>query len=91
MLSVRYANAFKKDRKLMRKRQKDISCLDEIIRLIINERPLPERCHPHFLHGAWEGCLDCHVFNDWVLIYEIDKQACTVIFHRTGSHADLFK
>jgi addiction module RelE/StbE family toxin len=59
--------------------------------LIEAEQPLPERCRPHSLHGRWEGCIDCHVFNDnWVLIYEIDREAGTVTFHRTGTHADLF-
>jgi mRNA interferase YafQ len=91
MLYARFTGPFKKDRKLMEKRQMDMACLNEVMEFIQNERPLPEHHHPHPLHGKWKGCIDCHVINDWVLIYEIDPEGKTVTFHRTGTHSDLFR
>jgi mRNA interferase YafQ len=76
----------------MRKRQMDIGCLDKIITLIVNERPLPEHCRPHLLHGKkWEGKWECHIENDWLLTYTIRPEERTVTFLRTGTHSDLFK
>jgi mRNA interferase YafQ len=91
VLEVKRTNRFKKEFALAEKRGRDMRKIIEVMGIIINEQPLPERCRPHPLRGKWEGCIDCHVLNDdWVLIYEIDKAAGTVTFHRTGSHADLF-
>jgi mRNA interferase YafQ len=91
MLEPIYTNRFKQELKLIHKRGWDLSKIETVTTLIINETPLPEHCRPHPLYGKWLGCMDCHVQGDWVLIYEIDPDAKTVTFHRTGTHADLFK
>ena len=81
---------FKKEFSLAEKRGKDMDKLIEIMRMIICEEPLPPQCRNHLLHGKWEKTFECHVEPDWLLIYEIDKSIGEVIFHRTGTHADLF-
>ena len=90
MLNPTFTGSFRKDRKLMQKRGKDISKLRETTTMIINEQPLPPERRNHSLHGEWKGALECHIQGDWILIYEIDHAANTVTFHRTGSHSDLF-
>jgi mRNA interferase YafQ len=90
MLNQRFTGTFKKDRKLMKKQNKDIGKLTYVMGMIINEQPLPPERHNHPLHGKWEGTLECHIQGDWVLIYEIDLAERAVVFHRTGSHSDLF-
>ena len=73
----------------MKKRGKDMNNLIEVMDMIIAEEPLPPKHCNHPLHGIWEGMYDCHIEGDWVLIYEPDKKAGKVTFHRTGSHSDL--
>jgi mRNA interferase YafQ len=90
MLKPVYTNRFKKELKLIHKRGWDLLKLKTITSLIINEQPLPEHCRAHPLYGKWLGCTDCHVVNDWVLVYEIDLENRKVVFHRTGTHSDLF-
>jgi len=90
MLKPRFTGPFKRERKLMGKRGRDINKLTEVMDLIINEKPLPPERNNHPLHGKLEGAFDCHIQGDWVLIYEIDPAAHTVTFHRTGTHSDLF-
>ena len=90
MLKPVYTKTFKKERKLMRKRGRDLDKLDEVIKMIAAEQPLPPERENHPLHGKWNDSLECHIQGDWVLVYEIDKAARTVTFHRTGSHSDLF-
>jgi mRNA interferase YafQ len=72
----------------MEKRNKDTNKLDELMRLITNEAPLPESCHEHLLHGNYEGWTECHVESNWLLVYKFGEN--TVLFDRTGTHSDLF-
>jgi mRNA interferase YafQ len=90
MLIPIYTKPFRKELKLMQKRGLDVYKLRKVMGMIIDEQPLPPERRNHPLHGEWEGTLECHVQGDWVLIYEIDSASHTVIFHRTGSHSDLF-
>jgi addiction module RelE/StbE family toxin len=79
---------FKRDRRLMERRNKDIKKLKKLMALIIAEAPLPRSCREHPLHGAYEGCTECHVESDWLLVYRFEDEA--VHFARTGSHSDIF-
>ena len=90
MLTPIFTGSFKKDHKLMKKRNKDIDKLTEIMGMLINEQPLLPKHKNHPLHGKWEGTLECHVEPDWLLIYEVDPAAREVTFHRSGSHSDLY-
>jgi mRNA interferase YafQ len=90
MLNPTFASSFRKDRKLMEKRGKDISKLRVVTTMIINEQPLLPKHENHLLHGKHKGKWECHVEPDWLLIYRIEKDTRKVVFHRTGSHSDLF-
>lgn len=88
MLTADYANRFKKDYKLAIKRNYDISLIDAIIRDLINEVPLSEKHQDHLLSGDYDGCRECHIKPDWLLIYQIGNGV--IVFERTGTHSDLF-
>ena len=92
MRNLRKTSSFKKDAKLLKKRGEDMAKLDRVVLLIAMEDPLPPSYGAHPLHGNWEGCMDCHIDGDWVLIYELhdDANPKQVTFHRTGTHSDLF-
>ena len=74
----------------MGKRNKNLDSLGEIASRIINEHPLPLKCHDHPLRGKHNGKRECHIEPDWLLIYKINTVKKTVVFDRTGTHADLF-
>ena len=74
----------------MVKRNKNLNALGEIVSRIINEQPLPLKCHDHPLHGNYNGKRECHIEPDWLLIYTINNETKIVTFQRTGTHADLF-
>jgi mRNA interferase YafQ len=88
MLAQNITRRFARDRKRMKKRNKDTNKLDELMRLITNETPLPRSCHEHLLHGNYEGYTECHVEPNWLLVYKFGQD--TVLFDRTGTHSDLF-
>lgn len=90
MLKPIKTTRFEKDRKKALKQHKDFDLLEEVVLELIYERPLDAKYKDHPLSGPWKGCRDCHIQNDWVLIYRIDEKAKTVTFERIGSHSELF-
>ena len=80
MLIPIFNEPFKKDIKLMERRCKDMTKINEIMAILIWEDPLPECCVEHELSGNYEGFTECHVVED---------EEKTICFSRTGSHADL--
>ena len=88
MLIPVYAPKFKKDYKRLGRAGKDTSQLDEVLSMIIHEEALPHNLSDHALHGKLSGYRDCHISDDWVVMYKIAGDR--VIFARTGSHSDLF-
>ena len=88
MLVADYTGQFKKDYKLAMKRGFDISLIDNLIRNLINEKPLQEKYKDHALSGNYTGYRECHIKPDWLLIYQIGNGV--IVFERTGSHSDLF-
>jgi len=75
---------------LMKKRNKNMDELTEVMDLLINEKSLLPKHENHPLHGNYEGKWECHVEPNWLLVYRTDKTSRRIIFYRTGSHSDLF-
>lgn len=84
-----FTKRFEKDVKAIEKRGWNIPAMKKLIRLILEGTPLPREYNDHALKGEWIGRRGPHVEPDWVLIYKIDGDS--VIFERTGSHADLYR
>ena len=88
MKRVSQTKQFHRDVKRMRKRGKDLSKLQALVRLLAEGSPLSLQNRDHPLIGAWAPSRDCHVEPDWILIYSPGVD--TLLLERTGTHADLF-
>jgi addiction module RelE/StbE family toxin len=55
MLKPAFKGSFKRDRKLLQKRNKNMDKLTEVISLLIKEQPLLTRHENHPLHGDYQG------------------------------------
>ena len=82
---------YRKDRKRLIKRGKDMSKLDAVIEKLANGEALPSHNRDHVLVGNRKGYRDCHIEPDWVLIYKVDGDRLVLILSETGSHADLLE
>lgn len=91
MLFPAITNQFLKDKKKALKQKKNLTILLKIMDKLISEEPMEPRYCDHPLKGNWKGYRDCHVENDWVLIYKIDKEKKQIVFVRLGTHSELFK
>ena len=87
---VIWTSKFKKDYKLAIKRGLNIDLLDDAIRILASNQPLPEEYCDHQLSGNWKGFRECHISPDWLLIYKIEKNILVLTLSRTGTHSDLF-
>ena len=90
MLTIKYQSAFKKDYKRIVKRGYDIRLLEEVISILANQEPLPEKFRDHSLLGKYTGCRECHITPDWLLIFEIAGDELILYLTRTGTHRALF-
>lgn len=79
---------FKKDIKRLVRQGKDQEKLLELVRALLDDKPLPLKKRDHPLKGAWAGRRDCDIDPDWILIYRKTKDELRL--ERTGSHSDLF-
>ncbi len=89
MKKVSQAKQFSRDVKRMRRRGKDLRKLEEVVKLLAEDTPLPPNHRDHPLTGPWQLSRDCHIEADWILIYTADKTSLRL--ERTGTHSDLFK
>ena len=90
MLTIRFSTKFKKDYKLVKKRGYDIMLLAEVLDMLCSGQPLPSKYREHNLTGNYEGCRECHITPDWLLIYELAADELILYLTRTGTHSDLF-
>lgn len=88
MRTIVRKSRFKKDFKKLLSSGKDLEELAEFIRLLANDEPLAERHRDHALIGDYEGCRECHITTDWLLIYQLTNTELILV--RTGSHSELF-
>lgn len=92
MLRTEFTGQFKKDYKLAIKRGCDPNKLSEVITLLVDEQPLPEKYKDHALVNSrnYKNMRECHIEPDWLLVYKIEHEILILKLIRTGSHSDLF-
>ena len=85
------AKRFRKSLKRMLRRGKDINKINDVILKLANGETLDPKYRDHALSGDLEGLRDCHIENDWVLLYFYTTTGELVLtLTDTGTHSDLF-
>ena len=90
MYDIVFTSKMKKDVKLMKKRNKNLNLLVDILDKLAHGEVLPPKNKDHQLSGYWQGFRECHIEPDWLLIYRIDNSELILFATSTGSHSDLF-
>ncbi len=88
--SIYYTNTFEKDYKQAKKRGYDLTLLKQIVTLLAEDSPLPQKNRDHSLTGEYKHFRECHIKPDWLLIYQKNEEKLILTCVRTGSHSDLF-
>ena len=87
MKEVRYSTKAKKDLKKYRNDLPKMQELYKVLSTLASGGALDSQYRPHMLSGNYKDCMECHVGNDFLLIW-IDSDAIYV--ERIGSHSELF-
>ena len=90
MLSIKYVTQFKKDLKRYQHQNSILQELNDILKLLLAEKTLPESYRDHPLVGGYVGMRECHVKADVLLVYWIDVENQKLVLERLGSHSELF-
>ena len=87
---IRKTSRYKKSLKKMLKRGKDIKKISAVVRMLAMGVTLPPQYRDHALSGDLAGLRDCHIENDWLLLYYIEDNVLVLTLSDTGTHSDLF-
>ena len=90
MYTAKPTGRFSKDLKRIEKRGYNIALLTDVIKKLAKGEKLAAKYYDHALKGKYEGCRECHITPDWLLIYEIVGSELILYLTRTGTHSDLF-
>jgi len=90
MFQLVYTNRFKKDVKLLQKRDFNMDLLKIAISSLEENGGLPAQYQPHKLSGSYTGFWEAHLKSNWLLVWKVFPEENEVWLTRTGTHADLF-
>lgn len=89
----RTTKRFRRDYAKMERSGKKMQRLDAVMGILVDGTVLPSKYKDHALLGEWKPLRDCHIEGDWILLYELERDAEdqeTVTFHATDNHENLF-
>lgn len=87
MKKLHPTSQFKKDFKRIRRFPKKVAAFERIAGMLLNGVPIPQEFKPHMLKGEYKGCMECHIEDDFLLIW-IDGDIIDLV--RIGTHSELF-
>ncbi|MBO7138542.1 MAG: type II toxin-antitoxin system YafQ family toxin [Bacteroidaceae bacterium] len=89
MKKVRYSTQFRKDFKRYKNKPEKVDALRNLTKLFEEGKPIPPEYSPHPLSGKYKGFMECHIENNFLLIW-FDESQQIVCFERLGTHHELF-
>ncbi len=90
MYSIHYTKRFKKDVKRCKSRGYDLTLLQEVVDILQKNGQLPQKYKPLTLSGKYKGLWECHIKQDWLLVWNQDERILTLLLMTTGTHSDIF-
>ena len=66
MKDLRFSTQYKKDAKRFRNQPQKMEKVAEVLRMLRDEIPIPEKYRPHLLTGNYAGCMECHIEGDFL-------------------------
>ncbi len=85
-----YTKKFEKDIKSLKKQNKDLTELFDVIDVIAKGETLDKKYKDHKLVGNFNDYRECHIENDFLLVYKIEKDKLILILYRAGTHSEIF-
>ncbi len=80
---------FKKDQKRYRHNIEKMKKLYDLLVVLEETGHVPQEYQPHMLSGNYKGFMECHVEDNFLLIW-IDETSDIIKLVRLGTHHELF-
>ena len=80
---------YRKDLKRYKHQPEKLEALTKVLKMLKNEQPVPAEYKPHLLIGQYKGCMECHIQNNFLLIW-VDEVKNIIELVRLGTHSELF-
>lgn len=90
MWELKQTSQFKKDLKRWERKPQKMKNLLKVLEQLAGNGAVDESYGPHPLKGDYAGTLECHIENDFLLIW-LDESEKTIKLVRLGTHSELFK
>ena len=90
MYIIRTTQEFDRDVKLCKKAGRNMHLLREVVDMLSEDGCLPESYKPHMLHDKYVGLWECHIEENWLLVWRQNDNKLTLLLTNTGTHEDLF-
>ena len=85
----RFERDFRRLKRRLARHALDYETLEYVFRLLQSATALPDEFREHPLEDEFAGFTECHMDADWLLIYRVARNR--IVFHRTGTHRELFR
>ena len=89
-MALKLTSQFKKDLKRYKYETEKLQCLQTVLHHLKEQGTIPAYYRPHLLSGEYKNCMECHIQNDFLLIW-MDQREEVIKLLRLGSHSELFK
>ncbi|MBR1463550.1 MAG: type II toxin-antitoxin system YafQ family toxin [Prevotella sp.] len=86
---LKKSTQFKKDLKRYIHKQSKLLALKLVTSSLRETGHVPSEYRPHMLSGNYRGFMECHIEDDFLLIW-IDESANTIKLVRLGTHHELY-
>ncbi len=93
MKAIRWTSAFKADYKLVKRSSRNrisVEALTVAVTALADDEAMPYSFRDHALAGTWNGCRECHLAPDLLLIYRYEGEPVVALV-RMGTHSELFR
>lgn len=90
MYTIRTTQEFDRDVKRCKKQGRNMALLKEVVDQLLEDGVLPDEYRPHMLRDEYASLWECHIEDDWLLIWRQNDFKLTLLFTNTGSHKYLF-
>lgn len=90
MYSVDTTARFERSVRECKRQGKRIEDLWDVVAILMEDGCLPAEFKPHVLTEEFAGLWECHIEDDWLLIWRQNDKQLTLLLTDTGSHEYLF-
>jgi len=91
LLSIEALPSFERDLKRLEKKKADKGKLIKVIKDLANNKILAPKYKDHQLKGNLKELRECHIEDNWLLMYKKDKTKLILVLVRTGTHDEILR